>query len=414
MGKFQKIFIVSLLFILMLIPLSKITYAKDEPNKIDVKKVTYDKDKGIGIENDLGGTSEEAYNTLPSDTELAKQLENKKADIAKSSNKKIGKGKGKVYDAYKDEIDNYIQERKKTGLPTNGIKKTMQNYNTETGQVEGGSMFDVQKHITNLGLKIGKFTIDVATQPLKSFTMKPSDVLDAPSAKPMKNAFNSLTDILIALFLIFQLSKIMISRAIDIGYNGQLIYDKLFKTICAVVLIGLYEPLFKVILNFQYLLVTPILKSIDINEKMSSIIALNAMVVDTTGLMVMLPFVGLMIIVVTLSLFYSLALMIILFIVGPLAITTMVNEDMEFFSLWIRKVVSRVLTLMLQSLCIAMSFSCLFRITFSYKETITDYMLGIAFLFVALGVPKLLENFGDSSGAGRSTMLVMRSMGRRK
>lgn len=399
MGKFNKIVIISLLFILMLIPLSKITYAKDE---------------GIGVENELNGSSQEAYDSLPNDEELANQLENKKADIATSSNKKIGKGKGKLYEAYKDEIDDYIKERKKAGLSTAGLKKTAKNFDTETGQIKSGNPFDVQKHITNLGLKFGKFTIDFATEPLKSFTMKPSDVLDAPSAKPMKDAFNSLTDILIALFLIFQLSKIMLSRAIDIGYNGQLIYDKLFKTISAVVLIGLYEPIFKLILNFQYLIVTPILKSIDIDGKMSSIISLNALLVDSTGLMFLLPFVGIMIIVVTLSLFYSLALMIILFIVGPLAITTMVNEDMEFFSLWLRKVVSRVLTLMLQSLCIAMSFACLFRVTFNYKETVTDYMLGIAFLFVALGVPKLLENFGDSSGAGRSTMLFMRSVGRRR
>lgn len=399
MGNIKKIIIFSLLFTILLMPISKVVYAEET---------------GTGVKNDLSGSSQKAYNSLPSDSELQKEVKDNEVDISKSSNKKIGKGKGKLYKAYKKEINKYIKDRKKQGLTTNGIKKTAKKFNTETGKVEDVSPWDVQGHVTNLALSLGKSMIDIAKQPLQTFTMKPGDVLDAPSAKPMKNAFNSLTDILIVLFLIFQVSKIMISRAIDIGYNGQLIYDKLVKTIVAVVLIGLYEPIFKVILNFQYLLVTPILKSIDIDSDMSSIIALNGLMVDSTGVALILPFVAIMLIVVTLSLFYSLALMIILFITGPLAISTMMNEDMEFFSLWLRKVVSRVLTLVLQSLCIAMSFATLFRVTFSYTTTLTDYMLGIAFLFVALSIPKLLENFGDSSGAGRSTLLVMRSMGRRR
>src|SRR5699024_6145825 len=101
------------------------------------------------------------------------------------------------------------------------------------------------------------------------------------------------------------------------------------------VLIGLYEPIFKLILSFQYLLVTPILKSIDINDNMAGIIALRGLIVDSTGMIIILPLTGILLIVVTLSLFYSLAMLIILYIVGPVAITTMVNEDMDFYSLWL-------------------------------------------------------------------------------
>lgn len=395
----KKTILLFFLISFILTPLSQIVIAEEN---------------GTGIKNELSETNQKAYDTLPSDKELAKSVKDSNANIGEASNKEIGKGKGKLYDAYKDEIDDYIKNRKKAGLSTAGIKDTAKKYNTDTGKLEDVKMWDVNGHLTNLALSAGKFFIQTASEPLKSFTIKPSDVLIAPSAKPMKDAFNGLTDILIALFLIFQLSKIIISRAIDIGYNGQLIYDKIFKTFTAVILVGLYEPIFKLVLNFQYLLVTPILNSIDIDKNMASVIALNGLLVDSTGMMFILPFVGIMLVVVTLSLFYSLALLIVLFVIGPVAITTMVNEDMEFFSLWFRKVVSRVLTLMLQSLCIAMCFATLFRITFNYKETLTDYMLGIAFLFVALSIPKMLENFGDSSGAGRSTMLFMRSVGRRK
>lgn len=414
MGKFNKIVVISLLFILMLIPLSKITYAKDEPNKIDVKKITYDEDKGIGVENELSGSSDKAYKSLPTEAEMQKDLEKNKADVGKTSNKKIGKGKEALYKAYKDEIDKEVENRKKQKIPhAEDIRDKAKAYDTSTGKLKVGK-FDAEGHVNNIFLSVGKFLVQSSTEPLQKFTLKPSEILDSPSASPLKSAFNNVTDILLALFLIFQLSKIMLSRAIDIGYNGQLIYDKLFKTIVAVILIGLYDPIFKLILSFQYLLVTPILKSIDISDNMAGIIALRGLIVDSTGMIIILPLTGILLIVVTLSLFYSLAMLIILYIVGPVAITTMVNEDMDFYSLWLRKVVSRVLTLMLQSLCIAMCFATLFRVTFSSAETLTDLMLGLAFLFVALSIPKLLENFGDSSGAGRSTMLFMRSVGRRR
>lgn len=380
-----------------------------------IGKITMAAEQGTGIKNDLSNTSQKAYNTLPSDTELAKKVENQNANIADSSNtKKIGQGKKALYKAYKDEIDEEVEKRKKNKVPhAEDLRDNAKAYDTTTGKLKVGK-FDVEGHVNNIFLSTGKFLVKSSTEPLKNFTIKPSKVLDAPSAKPMKDAFNSLTDILIALFLIFQLSKILLARAIDIGYNGQQIYDKIFKTFVATILIGLYEPIFKLILNFQYLLVTPILNSIDVNDNMAGIIALRGLIVDSMGMIIILPLTGVLLVVVTLSLFYSLAMLIVLFVIGPVAITTMINEEMDFFSLWLRKVVSRVLTLMLQSLCIAMCFATMFRVTFSTTETYTDIMLGIAFLFVALSVPKLLENFGDSSGAGRSTMMFIRSAGRRK
>lgn len=399
MGNIKKIIIFSLLFTILLMPISKVVYAEQT---------------GTGVKNDLSGSSQKSYDSLPSDSELQKEVKNNKADISKSSNKKIGKGKEALYKAYKDDIDKEVKKRKSLKIPhADDIRDKAKAYDTTTGKLKVGT-FDAEGHVNNMFLSIGKFLVQSSTKPLKKFTLQPSEILDSPSATPLKSAFNNLTDILLALFLIFQLTKIMISRAVDIGYNGQLIYDKLFKTIVAVVLIGLYEPIFKLILSFQYLLVTPILRSINVSDNMAGIIALRGLIVDSTGMIIILPLTGILLIVVTLSLFYSLAMLIILYIIGPVAITTMVNEDMDFYSLWIRKVVSRVLTLMLQSLCIAMCFATLFRVTFSSTETLTDLMLGLAFLFVALSVPKLLENFGDSSGAGRSTMLVMRSMGRRK
>lgn len=395
MSKFKLLF-VFLFVILISLPIHHVALAKDQ---------------GIGVENELNTSNEEAMKGLPSDSELEDQVKDNKADIVEAGqSKKIEKKKGALWDAYKDEIKKEIDKRKKVGTNPKEMKDFAKNFNTETGKLEGKNPFDVERHIQNVSLSTGTLLVNVATEPLKHFTIKPSDVLEAPSAKPMMTAFSSLTDILLALFLVFQLTKIMLMRAIDIGYNGQVIYDKVIRTCIATTFIGLYEPIFKAIMNFQYLLVTPILNAIDVKESTASIVAFKTNMIGGGGPAVGMPLVAILLIVVTLSLFYSLAMYIILYIIGPLAITTMVNDDMDFFSLWLRRLISRILTFLLQSLCVAMCFATLFHITFDYRETITDLMLSISFLFVALSVPKMLENFGDSSGAGRSTLLFIRGM----
>ena len=389
----------SLIFIVLLAPLGNIALAKD--------------DQGIGVKNELTTSNKETMDSLPTDSELEQQVKGNKADIVTAGkSKKIPKGKGGIWKAYKDEIKDEMEVRKKNGMPSS-MQKFAEEFDTTTGKLKVGK-FDVNGHINNVFLSIGTTLVKTSTEPLKHFTIKPADVLEAPSAKPMMLAFSTLTDTLLVLFLVFQLTKIMLAKAVDIGYSGSAIYDKVLKTFVAGTLIGLYEPIFKAIMNIQYLLVSPILNAIEIKDNTAAIIAFKGMMIDSTAPMICLPLVAILLIVVTLSLFYSLAMFIILYIMGPVAITTMVNDEMNFFSLWIRRLVSRILTLLLQSLCIAMCFASLFHITFKYGETITDLMLGMAFLFVALSVPKMLENFGDSSGAGRSTLLFVRSMGRRR
>ncbi|MBK3975997.1 hypothetical protein, partial [Staphylococcus aureus] len=212
-----------------------------------------------------------------------------------------------LWDAYKDEIKSEIKKREKNDPQAKDLKKFAKDFDTSTGKLKVGT-FDVEGHVNNMCLGFGTSIVKWATEPLKQFTIKPADVLDAPSAKPMMIAFSSLTDILLAVFLVFQLMKIMLSRAIDIGYNGQAIYDKIVKTFVAATLIGLYTPLFKVALNFQYLLVSPILNAIEVKDSTASLIALKGLMVDSSGPIIALPLMALLMVVLTISLFFSLAL----------------------------------------------------------------------------------------------------------
>lgn len=381
--------------------------------------VSAESDKGIGVENEFSDTSSGEFTSLPSDEQLESMTEDSKASIVESANtKKIKGGKGGLYDTYKDEIDEYLDTSKKNKTMTKEgakkIKKTFKNFNTDTGEIESKNPFDFNTKLNNVFISAGSNMLTWITEPLSKFTLKPGDVLDSPSAKPLKNAFNNLTDVAVALFFAFQIIKIIIMRTTAMETQGQVAYEKTVKLVTASVLLGLYDPLYKLALNIQYLLTNPILRSIGIEKDFGNILAAKTLIIGDVVMLIILPLIAILMFVLTLNLYYSLAYLIILYVTGPLAISSMVNDEMEFWSLWTRKLVSRILTLMLQSICIALSLSTLFRLNFSYTQTTTDIFLGLAFLFVALAVPKLLENFGDSSGGGRTTMMMFRTVGRRK
>lgn len=367
---------------------------------------------GMGLKNDFNYASESAFEGLPDDSELEEEVNEATKDISvikQGKAKNIKQGKEGLYKTYEEEFKALYKQNKKVSKETaDYVNDIAKKYNTSTNQIEAGK-FDFNDHALNLFIKLGSGGLNLVTKPLGTFTLKPSEILDSPSATPLKNAFDSLTDSLIIVFIIFQVLKIIVLKATDIGNYSNAIYEKVAKTIIALVIIALYDPLFKLVLNIQYLLITPILKSITIDNQLGSIIMLKTLIVSPDSIIIAVPVLGLLMLVVTLSLFFSLAYLIILYVTGPLAISTMVNEEMNFYSLWVRKLVARVLTVFLQSLCIALSLSTLFRVTFDPQKSGTDILLSGAFLLVALSIPKILENFGDSSGTGRTTVMAVRS-----
>lgn len=371
---------------------------------------------GMGLKNDFNYASESAFEGLPDDSDLEKEVNEATKDISvieQANTKTIQKGKGGLYKTYQEEFDSLLDKQKKINKDqAKATEKLVNKYNTSTNKLEV-KKFDFAGHMMNTFINFGSGALDLVTKPLATFTIKPSDILDSPSAQPLKNAFDSLTDSLIIVFIIFQVMKIIVLKATDIGNYSNAIYEKVAKTIIALVIIALYDPLFKLVLNIQYLLITPILKSISIDEQLGSIIMMKTIIVGPDTIIIAMPVLGILMLVVTISLFYSLAYLILLYVTGPLAISTMVNEEMDFYSLWVRKLVARVLTVFLQSLCIALALSTLFRITFDLQKNATDILLSGAFLLVALSVPKILENFGDTSGTGRTTIMAVRSIARK-
>ena len=109
----------SLIFIVLLAPLGNIALAKD--------------DQGIGVKNELTTSNKETMDSLPTDSELEQQVKGNKADIVTAGkSKKIPKGKGGIWKAYKDEIKDEMEVRKKNGMPSS-MQKFAEEFDTTTG-----------------------------------------------------------------------------------------------------------------------------------------------------------------------------------------------------------------------------------------------------------------------------------------
>lgn len=369
------------------------------------------REDGIGVVNEFSNEDSILVNGLPSEEDLIRINENNK-DVFKETNKTTGgkeikSGKGELYKAYKTEIDKFEENQPKN--VGKEIKDLTKQYNTATGKLDCGT-FEFECKINNVIVSLGSGLIKAALDPLQKFIIRPSDVLEAPSVSLYKGAFSTLTDVIVVLFFIFQILKILSMRMTNGEGISQGVFEKTVKLIVSVSLIGVYDILFKIALSIQYLLVSPILASIALDKNSASLVFLKSLLLGGgTSIVIMLGVLSVVYLAVILALFYRLALLIVLYITGPIAIATMVNDEMEFFSLWLRKLVGGIVTLLLQSLCIALSISTTFRLSFNENQNMTDLCLSLAFLFLALGIPRLLENFGNSSGSGRTTLIMARS-----
>jgi len=361
--------------------------------------------EGAGVKNDLFYAVDGIdINGIPNETELANIAEQNKELMKEqefaTQGKKVGKGKGELYKAYKDDIKKLKDTMDKNQY--NNMVDTIKNYNTATGELDCGT-FDFGCKVKGLLISGGSDFLDIVINPLQNFIIKPSDVLNAPSVSGFKNAFTSLTDVAVVLFFIYQILKIISMRMTNGEGISQGVFEKTAKLIVSVCIIGVYEPLFKIALSVEYLLVSPILSTVTLSETGADALILRMMLLNSgVGTALLILGLGMIYLVITISLFYRLAMMILLYIVGPFAIASMVNDEMDFFTLWIRKLVANILTITLQALCIAMSIRIGFRVNFDEATNVTDVCLSAAFMFLALGVPKLLENFGNSTGASRA------------
>lgn len=317
--------------------------------------------------------------------------------------REIGNKKGDFYKAYEEEFDAW-------GESVPGAKiyvKLIKSYNYVEGDFDCGK-FDILCHIINFGFVTGTSIVSALLGPIEQLAIAPEKILNDTTLKKFKTAFSTFTTSLLSLFILYQLMKIYAFRMTNHSDTISILNEKVVKIIVACVLLFSYDLFFKMILNIQYRVNYGIFNYLTNSQELTQNVMLSMLLTPNgTVFVLMILFFAILLAVLFFQMLYTFALISVFYVVGPVAITTMVNDDYNMFGMWLKTIISRFLTLALQGLSVVLCLSFASRIDFitegaSLGEAFFDKIIAIAFLVVGIAIPGLLKEFGNSSGSGKA------------
>lgn len=109
---------------------------------------------------------------------------------------------------------------------------------------------------------------------------------------------------------------------------------------------------------------------------------------------------------------YRFVLFGLLYVVGVLAIPTILNDEYNYFSLWIRQLINNGVTLFLQALSFSLGFQALLKNSEFGQGAF--FSVAMAFFILALTIPGILGQLGASSGSGRAIGTLVRYVARKR
>lgn len=317
-----------------------------------------------------------------------------------------------AHEDYFEDIKSKVEEQYGEGAYSNTEEMIKEKYNPVENSFDCGR-FEVNCHFTSIGITFMTSFIQTVLQPLSLVSVNPSVIMDTEVASAFIDAFSILTNSLLAVFLVYQIIKITTLRMGNFDQVQPELTDKLTKTIIAVFLIGSYDDLFRIILNLQFVIVYPIINTFTNTEALSQSIVVKLFFQPSMPvIMIIFLVLSVLLLVVVIQFFYNIAFLTVLYITGPLSITTMVNDEYNFFSLWLRNIVARCLTVLLQSICIVISLVTLLNVESDLLDNLFNIFMCFAFLVVAMSIPTILQQFGNSSGSGKATVASIKAIGR--
>ncbi|QDY46987.1 hypothetical protein HF394_19755 (plasmid) [Planococcus glaciei] len=300
-----------------------------------------------------------------------------------------------------DFMDETITEYSKTeGVKEQSIKNAesymknvlyLEKYNYETNQ------FDCKWH--EIGCHTNSFLFTTvsgfvygAIDSFSKFQLDESFITENPVYEGYMLNFKSLAWTIAAIFILWQTLKIVILYSGNGEEGMNSLYDKLVATVTGGILLGIYGQFFDWILELTHLLTETMLTSPVTHYDIMQVMAINSV---GYGLILMVV-VSAILFVFFLSVLYRTVLFVILYITGVIAIPTIVNDQYNFFNLWLKTVVSNILTLTIQLLCFVLGIKTLVNLQGG------NMIIGMIFFIVGLSIPTLLNQFGASTGSAKA------------
>ncbi|MEN0645526.1 conjugal transfer protein TrbL family protein [Alkalicoccobacillus gibsonii] len=308
---------------------------------------------------------------------------------------------GDLYEKYKSKFDAEMD-----GHYLDMVK----DYDYENNTFDCGK-WDLPCHIDSRILTALVGSTKLLYSGIENAVIKPSEITNNSNFRSYANGFQEIAWWMLAVFLVWQIVRIY---SIRVGTPNpediqEALQQKIVLVVVAGILMGTYHQFVTLILNFQYEAVRAVTGGGVTQEELASAILIN---VPAYGIF-MAIFLAVVAIVFSIAFIYRFVLFGFCYIVGLAAIPTMLNDEYNYFSIWLRVLITNSVTLFLQTICFSFSLYSMVH-KGSFLSTGIDFTVGIAFCFLAIVIPGLLGNLGGSTGTSRMMGTVGRFVTRRR
>lgn len=285
----------------------------------------------------------------------------------------------------------------------------LQKYDSESNTFNCGT-FDIYCTANSFQLTMASGLMSFVVKASDILILNPDWIVKEPLFIKYKGYFETLTMSLLSVFLLWQILAGYMKRFTNLEDTGDLLNQKLLATFGGVAFLALYDEIFKIILELQYDISDAIL-TFGIDEEMFLLVTFKY---TPQYSIFFVLFIILIMLVFFVALIYRLVAFAFFYIAGPAAITTIVNEEFNYFNLWLKYIVNNVVTFVLQCLAFSLAVASL-SLQMGFLKSMPDGLAIIAGVILALGfclfalvIPMILGQLGASTGTGRTLGKIVR------
>jgi len=249
-----------------------------------------------------------------------------------------------------------------------------------------------------------------SVEQMKIVVRDPQLIVKDPGINKFKGYLTTLANSLLPLFVIWHMMVMALRRLGDPDDYQQAMNQKMLGFITGAIMLGLYNPIFNIILDMQNDLLRGIVKgTVDTDALMVMVFTWSP-----TYSVVLSFFVLLAVIIFGLAVMYRFVALSFMFMVGPLAIATILNDEFNYFNVWWKYIWNNIVTFALQAIAYAFCIQVLtnqnaYVKSFPYlSQGVVAISMVLVISFFSLTIPFILGNLGSSSGTGRSIGRVAR------
>lgn len=309
---------------------------------------------------------------------------------------------GSVSPVFADEIQESVENNEDF---SNAYKELIDDYDSEAMEFDCGR-FDLYCNVYNLTFQVVVSGMNFTLDQMYSTIIEPDDITGNSTFTLYQSGVSSLSYTLFAIFIAFSMAKIISLRMADASDGAVVMNEKIVSIVVIGIFLLIYDQFIRWVLQLQQAVVTGILDTFDRQDFTEQLVEMFLISTDF-GIILLFVFMVLAI-VFTFQLFYRLALIALLYMVGPVAITTKMNDNYNFFDFWLKHIINAFLSYALQVLCAVIGLQTLVDGNLGS----TNIFIGLAFFFLAVSIPTLLGSFGFSTGTGRQVTNIGKSAGR--